>query len=81
MIGVKTRLLFTALAAVLVVFLLDSSITRLDIWGVDYLLGMPLLAIVFTVFAVTGLANAYNIIDGFNGLSSMVGIISGLGLA
>jgi UDP-N-acetylmuramyl pentapeptide phosphotransferase/UDP-N-acetylglucosamine-1-phosphate transferase len=34
---------------------------------------------VFTVFAITGLANAYNIIDGFNGLSSMVGIITLLG--
>ena len=80
-IGVKTRLLFTALAAALVVFLLDTSITRLDIWGIDYLLGIPLVAIVFTVFAITGLANAYNIIDGFNGLSSMVGIIALLGIA
>jgi UDP-N-acetylmuramyl pentapeptide phosphotransferase/UDP-N-acetylglucosamine-1-phosphate transferase len=80
-IGVKTRLLFTALAALMVVYLLDAPITRLDIWGVDYLLGIPLVAIVFTVFAITGLANAYNIIDGFNGLSSMVGIITLLGLA
>jgi UDP-N-acetylmuramyl pentapeptide phosphotransferase/UDP-N-acetylglucosamine-1-phosphate transferase len=80
-IGVKTRLLFTALAAGLAVYLLDASITRLDIWGVDYLLGIPLVAIVFTVFAITGLANAYNIIDGFNGLSSMVGIITLLGIA
>jgi UDP-GlcNAc:undecaprenyl-phosphate GlcNAc-1-phosphate transferase len=81
MIGVKTRLLFTALAAALVVFLLDATITRLDIWGIDYLLGIPLVAIMFTIFAITGLANAYNIIDGFNGLSSMVGIITLMGLA
>jgi UDP-GlcNAc:undecaprenyl-phosphate/decaprenyl-phosphate GlcNAc-1-phosphate transferase len=80
-ISVKTRLLFTALAAALAVHLLDASITRLDIWGIDYLLSIPLIAIVFTVFAITGLANAYNIIDGFNGLSSMVGIITLLGLA
>jgi UDP-N-acetylmuramyl pentapeptide phosphotransferase/UDP-N-acetylglucosamine-1-phosphate transferase len=80
-IGVKTRLLFTALAALFVVYFLDSPITRLDIWGIDYLLGIHLVAIVFTVFAITGLANAYNIIDGFNGLSSMVGIITLLGLA
>jgi UDP-N-acetylmuramyl pentapeptide phosphotransferase/UDP-N-acetylglucosamine-1-phosphate transferase len=80
-IGVKTRLLFTALAAALAAHLLDASITRLDIWGIDYLLGIPFIAIVFTVFAITGLANAYNIIDGFNGLSSMVGIITLLGLA
>lgn len=80
-IGVKTRLLFTAFAAALAVHLLDASITRLDIWGIDFLLGIPFIAIVFTVFAITGLANAYNIIDGFNGLSSMVGIITLLGLA
>jgi UDP-N-acetylmuramyl pentapeptide phosphotransferase/UDP-N-acetylglucosamine-1-phosphate transferase len=80
-IGVKTRLLFTALAASLAVHLLDACITRLDIWGIDYLLSIPFIAIVFTVFAITGLANAYNIIDGFNGLSSMVGIITLLSLA
>jgi UDP-GlcNAc:undecaprenyl-phosphate/decaprenyl-phosphate GlcNAc-1-phosphate transferase len=80
-IGIKARLLFTALAAALVLFLSNASITRLDIWGIDYLLSIPLLAIVFTIFAITGLANAYNIIDGFNGLSSMVGIITLLGLA
>jgi UDP-GlcNAc:undecaprenyl-phosphate GlcNAc-1-phosphate transferase len=80
-ISVKIRLLFTALAAALAVNLLDAPITRLDIWGIDYLLGTPLVAIAFTVFAITGLANAYNIIDGFNGLSSMVGIITLLGLA
>jgi UDP-N-acetylmuramyl pentapeptide phosphotransferase/UDP-N-acetylglucosamine-1-phosphate transferase len=80
-IGVKVRLLFTAFAAFLVVYLLDTSITRLDIWGIDYFLRLSFVAIVFTVFAITGLANAYNIIDGFNGLSSMVGIITLLGLA
>jgi len=80
-IGVKIRLFFTSLASLLALYLLDASITRLDIWGIDYLLGIPLVAIAFTVFAITGLANAYNIIDGFNGLSSMVGIITLLGIA
>ena len=80
-VSVKARLLGTAFAAALAVYFLDASITRLDIWGIDYLLSIPLIAIIFTVFAITGLANAYNIIDGFNGLSSMVGIITLLGLA
>jgi len=75
-IGVKTRLLFTAISAYLVTALLNGSITRLDIPGVDYLFTLPAIATLFTVFAITGLANAYNIIDGFNGLSSMVGIIT-----
>ena len=79
-VSVRTRLLFTALAAGLAVHYLGAQIPRLDIQGIDYLLNIPLIAIVFTVFAITGLSNAYNIIDGFNGLSSMVGIITLLGL-
>jgi len=80
-IGVKVRLLFIALAALLAVHYLGASVVKLDIVGVDYLLSIPVIAIIFTVFAITGLANAYNIVDGFNGLSSMVGIITLLGLA
>jgi UDP-N-acetylmuramyl pentapeptide phosphotransferase/UDP-N-acetylglucosamine-1-phosphate transferase len=34
-----------------------------------------------TVFAIVGLVNAYNIIDGLNGISSMVGIITLTALA
>lgn len=80
-VGVKTRLIFTAIAAAMAAIYLGAQITRLDIPGIDYLLGIPAIAIIFTIFATTGLANAYNIIDGFNGLSSMVGIITLMGLA
>ncbi|MEA9567360.1 glycosyltransferase [Polynucleobacter sp. AP-Nickl1-40-C4] len=75
-ISVRMRLLFVAIGALLAINLLNIQITKLDIPGVDYLLGFSPIAIVFTVFAVTGLSNAYNIIDGFNGLSSMVGMIT-----
>lgn len=75
-ISVKTRLIFTAMGALLLTQLLGATITHLDVPGVDFLLSVPLIAGIFTIFAVTGLANAYNIIDGFNGLSSMVGIIT-----
>ena len=37
-------------------------------------------AILFLSFAITGLSNAYNIIDGFNGLASMVAIISSVAI-
>ena len=80
-IGVKTRLIFTAIAAGMAAHYLDAQITRLDIPGVDFLFAIPGVALIFTIFAITGLANAYNIIDGFNGLSSMVGIITLMGLA
>jgi len=75
-ISVRTRLLFTAISAICAIYLLNIQITRLDIPFIDLLFTIPFVGIVFTVIAITGLANAYNIIDGFNGLSSMVGIIT-----
>jgi UDP-N-acetylmuramyl pentapeptide phosphotransferase/UDP-N-acetylglucosamine-1-phosphate transferase len=80
-ISVRKRLLFTAVSAGLAVYYLQVHINRLDIPIVDLLLAMPLFGIAFTIFAITGLANAYNIIDGFNGLASMVGIITLLAIA
>jgi UDP-N-acetylmuramyl pentapeptide phosphotransferase/UDP-N-acetylglucosamine-1-phosphate transferase len=79
-ISVRTRLIITTLGAALASILLNAKITGLDIPIVDLAFSIPAISIVFTVFAITGLANAYNIIDGFNGLSSMVGIITLLAL-
>ena len=80
-IGVKLRLFFTALGAALAIWLLKISITSIDIPGIDYLLGITIISSCFTVLAITGLANAYNIIDGFNGLASMVAIVTLLAIA
>jgi UDP-N-acetylmuramyl pentapeptide phosphotransferase/UDP-N-acetylglucosamine-1-phosphate transferase len=74
--GVKTRLIATAVSAYMGVYFLNVLITKIQIPGVDWVLSIGVIAIIFTVIAVTGLANAYNIIDGFNGLASMVAIIS-----
>jgi UDP-GlcNAc:undecaprenyl-phosphate/decaprenyl-phosphate GlcNAc-1-phosphate transferase len=79
-VSVKIRLLFTAIGAGLAVYFTGGLITNLDIPIIDLLFSIPGFAFLFTIFAITGLSNAYNIIDGFNGLSSMVGIISLLGL-
>lgn len=80
-VGVKTRLIVTAISALMAANYLDAQITHLDVPAVDYLLSIPGIALIFTIFAITGLSNAYNIIDGFNGLASMVGIITLLALA
>jgi UDP-N-acetylmuramyl pentapeptide phosphotransferase/UDP-N-acetylglucosamine-1-phosphate transferase len=79
-ISVRQRLFFTAISATLFVYLLQAHIVRLDIPGIDFILTIPLMGVILTIFAMTGLANAYNIIDGFNGLASMVGIITLLGI-
>jgi UDP-N-acetylmuramyl pentapeptide phosphotransferase/UDP-N-acetylglucosamine-1-phosphate transferase len=75
-ISVRQRLLFTAVSAACAIYLLGIEITSLGIPFIDFLFAIPFFGIVFTIVAITGLANAYNIIDGFNGLSSMVGIIT-----
>jgi UDP-N-acetylmuramyl pentapeptide phosphotransferase/UDP-N-acetylglucosamine-1-phosphate transferase len=68
------RLILTMCAAAAAYFLLDARIARID-WIVSY---WPLhavwLSLPLTVLAVAGIANAINIIDGFNGLASVVGI-------
>lgn len=79
-ISIRARLIFIATGAFAASYFLGVEITSLDIWGFDYLLGIQLVSMLFTVFAVTGLSNAYNIIDGFNGLASMVAIITLLAL-
>ena len=80
-ISVHLRLVFTAIAAALFVYLAPIEIIRVDIHYLDIILSAPFAGTVLAIFAITGLANAYNIIDGFNGLASMVGIITLLAIA
>lgn len=75
-ISIRTRLLCTAIGAFGAIYYLDTYILRLGLVGADTFLAIPLVSIIFTCFAITGLANAYNIIDGFNGLAGMVALIS-----
>jgi UDP-N-acetylmuramyl pentapeptide phosphotransferase/UDP-N-acetylglucosamine-1-phosphate transferase len=75
------RLIFAALSAVLVIVLLDVRIERTAIPGLDQLVSFGLGAAALTVFAVVGVANAVNIIDGFNGLASMCVLLMLIGLA
>jgi UDP-N-acetylmuramyl pentapeptide phosphotransferase/UDP-N-acetylglucosamine-1-phosphate transferase len=65
------RLLATIVAAALAGWLVDATITRTGIPGLETLMlitGFPLL---LTLVAVAGVAHSVNIIDGFNGLASM----------
>ncbi|MGL4766704.1 MAG: MraY family glycosyltransferase [Formosimonas sp.] len=66
------RLVATALAAVLSGMWVDATITRLGFVVLDAWVQIHLVSLCFTAFAVAGIANAVNIIDGFNGLSSIV---------
>jgi len=69
------RLALTMFAAVLGYFLLNARIEHLDgVFSRQLLLTASWLSLPLTVLAVAGIANAINIIDGFNGLSGVVSI-------
>jgi UDP-N-acetylmuramyl pentapeptide phosphotransferase/UDP-N-acetylglucosamine-1-phosphate transferase len=74
-VSVRTRLVATLCSALIASALLGATVTELDIWGVDSLLSIAPIAIAVTATVVAGGANAINIIDGFNGLSSGVAIV------
>lgn len=75
-VGVRVRLLATVASAGLAGYFLNAWLSSVQILGIDNLiLAYPVVAIVITCFAVSGVANAFNIIDGYNGLSAMVAVI------
>lgn len=80
-VGVLDRLLLTMLSGVIAAWILGAVLNRLDVPGVDQVMKWLPLAIIFTSFAVSGIANAINIIDGFNGLASGFSVIMLIPLA
>lgn len=74
------RLCGSFVSAALAYYFLEASLTRVDITGLDDLLGITGLSFALTCFAVAGLAQAINIIDGLNGLASGVCLIALLAL-
>ena len=80
-VGVLQRLLATMASGLLAWWITGYSLSRLDIWGVDMLMQFTFFSVIFTAFAVGGVANAINIIDGFNGYASLNCIVSFIGFA
>jgi UDP-N-acetylmuramyl pentapeptide phosphotransferase/UDP-N-acetylglucosamine-1-phosphate transferase len=74
MVRPSRRLILTMVAALFAYLVLDAKIARLDMPFVSLHLDSPWLILPLTVLAVAGIANAVNIIDGFNGLASVVTI-------
>ncbi|MDP1669811.1 MraY family glycosyltransferase, partial [Phaeovulum sp.] len=79
-VSVRGRLIAAAISAALAALLLHTWIDKVDLPGVDFLLGLAPFAILFTVFASAGVCNAFNLIDGMNGLASGTGILVAIGL-
>lgn len=69
-VSVRARLLATMASGVLGWGITGVSISHVNISQIDWLLSFTVVSVIFTAFAVGGVANAINIIDGFNGLAA-----------
>ena len=69
-VGVMPRLLATTFSGFLAWVLTGVAMQDTGFPPMDWLLSFLPVAVIFTAFAVGGVANAINIIDGFNGLAA-----------
>lgn len=70
----RTRLAASVVASLVAIILFKVWLYKLGVPGLDTLLIFVPFAILFTIFATAGVVNAFNLIDGLNGLSSYVSI-------
>jgi UDP-GlcNAc:undecaprenyl-phosphate GlcNAc-1-phosphate transferase len=75
-IGARQRLFWLALGSVIVLQARHMVLDRIGVPALDPLFESWGFAITFTVFACVGAANAYNIVDGLNGLLAGVSLIT-----
>lgn len=68
-VGIRERLLATMFSGILAWWLTGYSLNHIEIASIDYFLAYLPVSLAFTAFAVGGVANSINIIDGFNGLA------------
>jgi UDP-N-acetylmuramyl pentapeptide phosphotransferase/UDP-N-acetylglucosamine-1-phosphate transferase len=74
-VGVVPRLLATMASGFLACLMTGVALNRVDVPWVDDAFKILPVAMLFTSFAIGGVANAMNIIDGFHGLASGGSII------
>jgi UDP-GlcNAc:undecaprenyl-phosphate GlcNAc-1-phosphate transferase len=70
-LNAKTRLILQGVIACLCILTADAVLKHLGLFALPVFIRIP-----FTIFAVVGVINAFNIIDGLNGLASGLGIIA-----
>lgn len=80
-VGVRARLMATIGSGLIFCLVSGYHLSRVGVPGLDLLLAFPVVGILFTAFAVGGVANAINLIDGVNGLASGTAIIILTGFA
>ncbi len=66
----------TAVSAYLLVAVFNIEISRYDFFVFDTLIQQPLLSVLLSIFCIAGVTQSFNIIDGKNGLSSGMALLS-----
>ena len=80
--GPVSRLLATFAGASIAYFFCGASIVRFDVPFVDALVALhPVVAFAFTLFCVGGIAHAFNLADGLNGLLVGLGVTASIAIA
>lgn len=74
-VSVKDRMLATMAGALTAIALTGIYLNRLDVPGLDFLIASWPVGIMVTVVAISGVTNAINILDGFNGLAGGTAMI------
>lgn len=77
----RIRLAMAGISGIVMIAVTGQSITHAGIFGVDLLLAIPAISFAFTVFATAGVAHAFNLVDGLNGLSKAITMSVGLAYA
>ena len=70
------RLTGSFISGIAFIYLMGATVNRLDLPLVDVIFGLQVFSIIFTSFAIAGVSHAFNVIDGFNGLSSGIALLA-----
>lgn len=74
-LNAKMRLILQGVIVCLCILTADTVLKHVGLFALPVFIQIP-----FTVFAIMGVINAFNIIDGLNGLASGLGIIAALSI-
>ena len=75
------RLMASIISGALVIWYFEVWVQGLGIPLLDNLLSFGLIGITFTLIATSGVVNAFNLIDGLNGLAGFTGIATAISLS
>ena len=77
----RKRLLAAIFSGALVIWFFDVWVKSIGIPIIDMFLSLWLIGVIFTLIAASGVVNAFNLIDGLNGLAGFTGVLVAISLS